>query len=76
LKIESLLSSPNQPSDSFFFKTKDEQKSNTRQFLKHRYLHALAKLATTEGIELRSGAELFASAAFAYVLSSILTAVF
>jgi len=25
-----------------------------REFLKHRYLHALAKLATAEGIELRS----------------------
>jgi len=27
---------------------------NTRQFLKHIYLHALAKLATAEGFELRS----------------------
>jgi len=27
---------------------------NTRQFLKHWYLHALAKLATVERIELRS----------------------
>jgi len=36
----------------FFFLTKDEQKVNTRQFLKHRNLHALAKLATAEGIEL------------------------
>jgi len=30
----------------FFFQTKDEQKLNIRQFLKHKYLHALAKLAT------------------------------
>jgi len=36
------------------FLTKDEQKLNTRQFLKHRYLHALAKLAMAEGIELRN----------------------
>jgi len=27
---------------------------NTRQFLKHRYLHALAKFATAEGFELQS----------------------
>jgi len=27
---------------------------NTRQFLKRRYLHVLAKLAMAEGIELRS----------------------
>jgi len=37
-----------------FFKLKTNIKINTRQFLKHRYLHALAKLATAEGIELRS----------------------
>jgi len=27
---------------------------NTRQFFKHRYVHALEKLATAEGIELPS----------------------
>jgi len=30
------------------------RKLNTRQFLKHRNLHALAKLAVAEGIELWS----------------------
>jgi len=34
-----------------FFTTENEQKLNTRQFLKHRYLHALAKLDAAEGIE-------------------------
>jgi len=33
-----------------FFLTKAEQKLNTRQFFKHRYLqYVLAKLATAEG---------------------------
>jgi len=43
------------PFNKHFFLTKDEHKVEHKTiFLKHRYLHAIAKLATAEGIELRS----------------------
>jgi len=53
------------------FKLKTNTKPNTRQPLKHMYLHASAKPATAEGLELRSPnawirrptVELFVSAA-------------
>jgi len=37
-----------------FFKLRTNIKLNSRQFLKHLYLHTLAKLNTAEEIELRS----------------------
>jgi len=38
----------------FFFLTKDEHKNEHKTIFKHRYLHALSKSATAEGIELLS----------------------
>jgi len=35
----------------FFLQTKDEHEDEHKTIFQHRYLHALAKLATAEGIE-------------------------